>query len=121
MMLVANMAFLGPNFQISPKVSFKDSRLDVFIFSDMSKLNLISYVMQAISGPVEHPDVRHYRVRHLDIHSAPKVPILADGVLLGQGRTTVLVHPHALRVMTGTLPAGRYSLPQTNRLEKTSI
>lgn len=103
MLLVANMSFLGPNFQISPKVSFKDRRLDVFTFSGMSKLNLITYVMQAITGPVEHPDIKHYRVKHLAIQSTPKMPVLADGVLLGQGPTTVQVRPHAVRVMTNMI------------------
>jgi diacylglycerol kinase (ATP) len=102
MMLVANMGFLGPNFQISPKVSFKDGRLDVFLFSDMSKLNLASYMMQAIAGPVERAEIKHYRVRHLTIHSTPKAPVMADGGLLGQGRATILVHPHALRVIAGS-------------------
>jgi YegS/Rv2252/BmrU family lipid kinase len=106
MMLVANMSFLGPNFQISPKVSFKDHRLDVFTFSDMSKLNLISYVMQAMTGLVKNPAIKHYRVKELKILSTPKMPVLADGVVLGQGSATITVCPHALKVMAGTHPAG---------------
>jgi diacylglycerol kinase family enzyme len=106
MILVANMSFLGPHFQISPKVSFKDRRLDVFTFSDMSKLNLISYVMQAIAGPVENPAVKHYRVKHLKIESTPKMPVLADGIILGQGSATITVRPHALKVIAGARPAG---------------
>ena len=110
MILVANMSFLGPHFQISPKVSFKDRHLDVFTFSDMSKLNLISYVMQAIAGPIENPAVKHYRVKHLKIESTPKMPVLADGVILGQGSATITVRPHALKVIAGARPAGD---PQT--------
>ncbi len=107
MMLIANMPFIGPNFRISPKVSFKDSRLDVFIFSGLSKLNLISYVMQALTGPVERDDIKHYRVRHLRISASPKMPVMADGVLLGQGATTILVRRHALNIMAGTTYAGQ--------------
>jgi diacylglycerol kinase (ATP) len=107
MMLIANMSFIGPHFQISPKVSFKDSRLDVFIFSGMSKLNLISYVMQALAGPVERDDIKHYRVRQVKINASPKMPVLADGVLLGQGVTTILVRPRALNIMAGTTYAGQ--------------
>lgn len=106
MMLVANMSFLGPNFQISPKVSFKDRRLDVFTFSDMSKLNLVSYLMQSLAGLVTNPDVKHYRVKHLKIVSTPKMPVLADGVVLGQGSATITVQPNALRVMAGKNPVG---------------
>ncbi len=106
MMLVANMSFLGPHFQISPKVSFKDHRLDVFTFSDMSKLNLISYMMQALAGLTQNPGIKHYRVKHLKILSTPKMPVLADGVILGEGSASILVHPRALRVMAGSRPNG---------------
>ncbi len=106
MMLVANMSFLGPNFQISPQVSFKDHRLDVFTFSGMSKLNLISYVMQAMAGLTENPGIKHYRVKELKILSTPKMPVLADGVVLGQGSATINVCPRALQVIAGTYPAG---------------
>jgi len=53
MVLIANMPYIGPRFQISPDVSYNDSRLDVFIFSDMSKLDLISYAMQSTGGGAE--------------------------------------------------------------------
>jgi diacylglycerol kinase (ATP) len=53
MMLIANMSFIGPHFQISPNVSFKDGRLDIFTFSDMSKLNMLSYAMLSRGGLVE--------------------------------------------------------------------
>ena len=113
MLLISNMSFIGPHFQPSRRVSFRDRRLDVFIFSDMTKLNLISYVMQTLGGPVERPDIQHYRVRQLTIGSLPKMPVMADGVLLGQGETRIEVHPHALNVMAGTpytgFPAGANS------------
>jgi diacylglycerol kinase (ATP) len=102
MVLIANMPFIGPHFQISPDVSWNDSRLDVFVFSDMSKLDLISYAMQSTAGAVEDARVKHYRVKRLKIHSDPPMPVLADGVLLDQGPVTVLVHPRALTVMVGS-------------------
>jgi diacylglycerol kinase (ATP) len=101
MVLIANMPYIGPRFRISPEVSCNDSRLDVFIFSDMSKLDLISYVMQSTGGVVEDARVMHYRVKQLTIHSDPQMPVLADGVLLAQGTVSALVHPRALTVMVG--------------------
>jgi len=106
MVLVANMPFLGARIQISQQVSFKDGRLDVFVFSDMSKLNLISYVLQSIGGAVPDVGIEHYRVKHLKIFSAPQMPVMADGLLVGQGPVTALIHPRALRVMAGTALTG---------------
>lgn len=105
LVLIANMPYIGPHFQISPDVSWNDSRLDVFVFSDMSKLDLISYALQSTAGEVEDARIKHYRVKQLKIHSDPQMPVLADGVLLGQGPVTVLVHPRALAVMVGAADA----------------
>ena len=85
MMLITNMSFLGPHFQISPKVSFKDGRLDVFTFSDMSKLNMISYAMLSRGGLVEDAGIKHYRAKHVKIVSNPQMPVLADGTAAGPG------------------------------------
>ena len=107
MMLITNMPFLGPHFQISSKVSFKDGRLDVFTFSDMSKLNMISYAMSSRGNPVGNSGIKHYRAKHVRIVSKPQMPILADGNPLGQGTLSVHVHPRALTVMSGSALTGQ--------------
>jgi len=101
MVLIANMPYIGPRFQISPDVSWNDNRLDVFVFSDMSKLDLISYAMQSTSGAIEDARVKHYRVKQLKIHSDPPMPVLADGMLLDPGTVTAQVHPRAIAIMGG--------------------
>lgn len=106
MMLITNMPFLGPRFQISSKVSVKDGWLDVFTFSDMSKMNMISYAMLSQLGSTENTGIQHYRVKRARIHSTPRMPVLADGLLLGEGPMSVHVHPGALAVMTGAVLTG---------------
>jgi diacylglycerol kinase (ATP) len=106
MMLITNMPFLGPHFQISSKVSAKDGWLDVFTFSDMSKLNMISYAMLSQLGSTGNTGIQHYRVKHAKIHSLPRMPVLADGLPLGEGALSVHVHPRALTVMTGAVLTG---------------
>jgi len=101
MVLIANMPYIGPRFQISPDVSWNDNRLDVFVFSDMSKLDLISYAMQSTGGAVEDARVKHYRIKRVSIHSDPPMPVLADGMLLNPGPVTAQVHPRALAIMGG--------------------
>ncbi|MFA5873211.1 MAG: diacylglycerol kinase family protein [Anaerolineales bacterium] len=111
MMLITNMPFLGPHFQISPKVSFKDGRLDVFTFSDMGKLNMLSYAMLSLGGLLEDAGIKHYRARHIKIVSTPQMPVLADGILVGQGSGSLSIHvyPRALTVMVGTALTGESS------------
>jgi diacylglycerol kinase (ATP) len=107
MMVITNMPFLGPHFQISPNVSFKDGHLDVFTFSDMSKLNMLSYAVLSRGGLVEDAGIKHYRAKHVRIVSNPQMPVLADGILLGQGSLSVHVHPRALAVIAGTEVKGQ--------------
>ena len=132
MLLVSNMPFIGPHFQISPHVSFKDSHLDVFTFSDMSKLNMISFAMLSHTGPLEEAGIKHFRARHLSIVSEPQMPVLADGSLIspvsatghpenqagitsihvGAGTSTSIhVHPRAMTVMAGKELTGQRPAP----------
>jgi YegS/Rv2252/BmrU family lipid kinase len=106
MLLITNMPFLGPHFQISPNVSFRDGRLDIFTFSDINKLNMISYAMLSQIGIVEDIGIKHYRAKHVKIRSIPRMPVLADGILLGEGSLSVNIHPRALTVMAGTALTG---------------
>jgi diacylglycerol kinase family enzyme len=103
MVLIANMPYIGPRFQISPDVSWNDNHLDVFVFSDMSKLDLISYAVQSTSGAVEDARIKHYRVKRVMIRSDPPMPVLADGMSLNQGSVTASVHPRALAVIGGAV------------------
>lgn len=107
MMLITNMPFLGPHFQISPNVSFQDGYLDVFTFSDMSKLNMISYAMLSRGGLSGDTSIKHYRAKHVVVHSIPRMPVLADGTLLGEGSLSVHIHPRALTVMAGSMLTGQ--------------
>lgn len=102
MVLIANMPYIGPHFQISPDVSYRDHQLDVFVFSDMNKLDLIAYAMQSTDGGIEDSRIKHYRIKRLAIQSEPQMPVIADGVTLEQGPVTVVVHANALAVRAGT-------------------
>ena len=113
MVLISNMPYLGPHFRIAPDISCNDNRLDVFIFSDMSKLSLIAYAMQSSGGAVEDDRVKHYRVKRLKIRTDPQMPVLADGVLLDLGPITALVHHRALAVMVGATDSALEGQPVT--------
>lgn len=100
MVIVANMPFMGANFQIAPDVLFDDRRLDVFVYSDLSKRDLIGQVMQS---PTSAPDARiqRFHAKTISITTQPAMPVMADGVFIGDGAVTVTVKPHSLAVMVG--------------------
>ena len=51
--------------------------------------------------------IKHYRAKHIKIRSIPHMPVLADGILLGEGSLSVHIHPRALTVMAGSALTGQ--------------
>ena len=110
--LIANMPYLGPHFQVAPDVSFNDGRLDVFVYSEMGTMDLISHAVRSTGGAaVEDARIKHYRVKGLTIRSLPRMPVLADGALLGHGSVRVFLRPRALAVMAGPAMAPQPAAP----------
>ncbi len=99
--LIANSPYFGPNFQISPDISFMDHWLDVFVFSDLTKLELVGYAVSLNVGGIEDPRILHYRARKVVIQSVPRMPVMADGFSLREGNLVAVLHPQALRVISG--------------------
>jgi diacylglycerol kinase (ATP) len=98
--LVTNMPFIGPHYQVGAVNSFQDGLLDVLFFADLSKLDLLNYVIQgAGTGKLEDPRIQHFHVRKVDIHTTPSMPVMADGIGLGEGHVRIRVRRHALSVM----------------------
>jgi diacylglycerol kinase (ATP) len=117
MALIANMPFVGPNYRLAPDVSYDDGLLDVLVYAEMSKLDLITHAVQVSNGGIEDPRVKHYRVRQITMESDPQMPVLADGALLGRGPVTALVRAHALKVIAGTSPVAEPAQPATTNAQ----
>jgi diacylglycerol kinase (ATP) len=105
LVIVANMPFMGPNFQVAPDVLFDDRYLDVFVYSDLNKLDLIGLAMQLPTTSPSDPRIQRFRAKTIAVTTDPAMPATADGVLLGEGPVTVTLHPHRLRVMAGPAAA----------------
>jgi YegS/Rv2252/BmrU family lipid kinase len=103
MVLIVNMPYVGGNFQIGPDILFDDHYLDVFVYSNLSKLDLIGHAVQLTTGAVDHRAQR-FHAKKIQIVTNPPMPVMADGVLLKDGRVTVAVHSRSLRVMANLQP-----------------
>ena len=101
LVVAANMPHTGPNLQIAPEVSFVDGRLDVLVYSNLSKLDLIGHAVQLAGSPTEDSRVDRYRARKMVLRAKPEMPVMADGFVLGNSPLTVTLRPRALNVMTG--------------------
>ena len=102
--LVSNMPFIGIHYQVGAAASYKDGLLDVLFFADLSKLDLVGYVLQGVGlDKPEDPRIQHFQVRRVDIDTHPAMPVMADGDALGDGGVHIEVRRHALAVMVAEL------------------
>jgi diacylglycerol kinase (ATP) len=101
--LVSNMPYIGPHFQVGTPASINDGLLDVLLFADLSKMDLLGYAVQAarVDGGPEDERIQHYHVRRVEIDTHPAMPVMADGLALGEGPLRISVQRHALSVMIG--------------------
>ena len=101
-MLAANMPYVGPRHQIAPGGTYDDGLLDVLIFADLSKMELLSHAAVRLSGGgPEDPRIQHYQARSVTVETNPPMPVVADGSLLGEGPLHIKLRRRALAVMTG--------------------
>jgi diacylglycerol kinase family enzyme len=103
-LLVTNMPYIGFHYQVGSLASFEDGLLDVLFFADLSKLELLGYVLQGVGeGKPEDSRILHFHVRKVDIDTQPAMPVMADGNALGEGLVQIEVKRHALAVMVNQL------------------
>ena len=106
--LVGNMPYIGPHFRMDPATQMDDGLLEVLIFANLTKLDLIGSAVQIAGGGPEgglqDTRVKRYHVRRATIESTPAMPVLVDGVAMGEGAVSIGVNRHALQVITGKRP-----------------
>ena len=74
----------------------------MLFFADLSKMELLGYVSQRVVGVgTEDPRIQHFQARRIDIDTQPAMPVMADGLEMGEGRVHIEVRRHALAVMVG--------------------
>jgi diacylglycerol kinase (ATP) len=98
--LASIMPYIGFHYQLGSPTSFQDGLMDVLFFADLSKLELLGYVLQGVGeGKFEDARIQHFHVRKIEIETHPAMPVMVDGIALGKGRVTIEVRKRVLAVM----------------------
>ena len=98
--MVANGNYAGGGMHFAPTAQLNDGLLDMLVISDMSKLELIRAFPSVYKGThIYHPKVKLQKTNSVYVESAEKLPVYADGELLGEGPVTFSLIPAALHVM----------------------
>jgi diacylglycerol kinase (ATP) len=116
--VVANMPYIARHFRINRTVSFRDGKLNVFVFTELSKVGLLNYAIRYLSGEINDETVKHFRVQRVKITTHPPMGANADGQPLRSGPLYIKVQPAALRVMANTVKGTGPSRSQVPKLIK---
>jgi diacylglycerol kinase family enzyme len=62
----------------------------------------LAYVFQGVGeGKPEDPRIQNYHVRRVEINTHPAMPVMKDGIAIGDGLVRIEVRRHALAMMVG--------------------
>jgi diacylglycerol kinase (ATP) len=104
LVMVSNTPVFGKNFLVASQASLQDGLLDISVYPEFSKVELLRYYSDVMNGGYSGDGkVQHYQVRKLKVKSSPNLDVMADGVALGKGTVTIKVRPGALRIITPSI------------------
>jgi YegS/Rv2252/BmrU family lipid kinase len=116
--VIANSANLGrAGWQLAPDVTVSDGMLDVFVVNNTS----LPTVMSLISGiwgqetkvveaeevgsqPSQPRSIRHWRAKHVVVHTTPVSSVQCDGEMIGETPKCISILPAALQVVVPPPP-----------------
>jgi len=100
--LVSNMTYVGRHYRVGEANAFKDGLLDVLLFSDLSKLDLLGCALKGTDMcELEDHRIERFHVSKLDIDTTPSMSVMADGIMLGEGKVHLEIQHSSLAVMLG--------------------
>jgi diacylglycerol kinase (ATP) len=101
LVVVSNAPMFGDNFLAAPDASLTDGLLDISVYPNFSKAELLSYYAKIRGkGYSTNEKVQRYRARKLEIKASPKMDVMADGVMLGSGKVEIKSKPGAVWMIT---------------------
>ena len=97
---VGNGVSYGGGMRITPEAVLDDGELDVCVIGDVSKVEFLRTFPKVFKGRhVEHPKVRTFRAREIQIEAERILQVFADGEHVGTIPATFTVVPGALSVV----------------------
>jgi diacylglycerol kinase (ATP) len=101
LVVVSNAPMFGANFLVAPDASVGDGLLDISVYPDFSKAELLSYYAQIrAEGFSANEKVQRFRASKLEIKTSPEMDVMADGVMLGKGKVEIKSKPVAVWMIT---------------------
>lgn len=101
LVVISNAPMFGDNFLVAPDASLADGLLDISVYPNFSKTELMAYYAKIRGeGYSANEKVQRYRARQLEVKASPKMDVMADGVMLGRGKVEIKSRPGAVWMIT---------------------
>jgi diacylglycerol kinase (ATP) len=101
LVVVSNAPMFGDNFLVAPDASLADGLLDISVYPNFSKTELLAYYAKIRGeGYSANEKIQRYRARKLEVKASPKMDVMADGVMLGRGKVEIKSKPGAVWIIT---------------------
>jgi len=99
-MVISNSQFTGGKMKISPFSDTQDGKVDIVIFNDVSRMDIVKIFAGVFKGThINHKKVKHIRASNIKIDSSPSLMLMADGELLEYTPLELRVLPKALKIL----------------------
>ena len=100
MVVIANGTYFGGGMQVAPYAEPTDGLLDMIVFGDMRKTELMKVWSMMYSGRhIGHEKISLKKIMKLAVQCDEKILVEADGELLGEGPVSFSVMPSALNIV----------------------
>jgi diacylglycerol kinase (ATP) len=97
---VANASSYGGGMLVCPEASLEDGTLDICVIGEVSKWDFVRTFPKVFKGRhVDHPKVRMFRGKRIEVSAERPFLVFADGELVGPIPATFTVVPGALSVV----------------------
>lgn len=98
--VVANGSYFGGGMHVAPEASLNDNLLDVVVFGDVGKFDLLKSLPMVYKGTHgTHPKVSMEKAATINVESSERVLVHADGELLGETPASFWLMPAALSIV----------------------
>ena len=97
---ITNTPIIGAKNLVAPDASMEDGLLDIAVYPDFSKADLLAYFARTSQeGSVPDGTIQRYRARKIKVKSSPKLDVAAEGIILGKGTARIKILPGVLRML----------------------
>ncbi len=99
-MVISNSKYTGGKMKISPLSDTQDGKVDIVIFNEVSRIDIIKIFAGVFKGShMNHKKVKHIKASEIEIDSEPQLLLMADGEVLKQTPLKLTVLPKALKIL----------------------